>query len=319
MQVLRRSVLVVSLILLFTDIALTQQLQIHCIDVGQGDCTLIISPDKKTTMLIDAGQNGCGTKAVLPYLRKLGVDHLDFIISSHYDSDHIGGLDEVIKSIGINNIGIVYDRGNTPLSSDSKTYNNYKSAASSHRKTLILGQVVEMPGGVSIKCIAENGLILGYGLVPNAAKNENNLCVVLVLRYKNFDYYTGGDARGYKTGSYVDLEKPIASVIGAVDVIKVDHHASANSSLDIPFLSTLRPTVAFIEVGASKFRHPTQKALDRLKNSGCIVYQTERSNGGVLPAGYDFDANGCIKLTTDGTTTFNVQYGVNGVHTYPVN
>lgn len=71
----------------------TKYMNVHYIDVGQGDCSLIVCDGK--TMLIDAGENGNETK-VLDYLRKQNIDRLDYIIASHQHSDHIGGLPEVL-------------------------------------------------------------------------------------------------------------------------------------------------------------------------------------------------------------------------------
>jgi beta-lactamase superfamily II metal-dependent hydrolase len=105
------------------------------------------------------------------------------------------------------------------------------------------------------------------------------------------------------------METPISTVISSVDVIKVDHHGSASSS-NTTFLSVLNPTVAIIDVGTSKFHHPTQDALNRLFEAKSIIYQTQASNGGTLSTtGSDYIANGSIKITTDGDKQFNVYYG----------
>ena len=72
-------------------------LAIHQINVQQGDCTLIVGPDG-TTFLIDAGNSGKGIGEVVPYLQNIGIqpsDGLDFMLATHRDSDHLGGLDEV--------------------------------------------------------------------------------------------------------------------------------------------------------------------------------------------------------------------------------
>ena len=76
-------------------------IEVHYIDVGQGDCSLVICDGK--TMLIDAGENGNETK-VLDYLRTHNIEKLDYIIASHQHSDHIGGLPEVLDEIGTDNI-----------------------------------------------------------------------------------------------------------------------------------------------------------------------------------------------------------------------
>jgi beta-lactamase superfamily II metal-dependent hydrolase len=85
-------------------------LEIHCIDVGQGDCTLIVS-SAGGTFLFDAGNNGKGNNTVIPYLQGMGIEALDYIGASHYHADHIGGIDEVVSSLGIDSVRVaVLDR-----------------------------------------------------------------------------------------------------------------------------------------------------------------------------------------------------------------
>lgn len=283
------------------------QLQIHAIDVGQGDCTLIVSPDGKTTVLIDAGDEDRGTKSVLPYLKKQHIDHLSYVIASHYDSDHIGGLDEVIG--GIKKVGVVYDRGDKPAHKATAAFAKYSKAAGARRKALKLGQVISLGGGAALTCIAENGSVIKKTPVPNSAGNDNNLCVALLLTFKKFRYFTSGDSGGKKSGAYVDLETPLSGVVGHVNAMKVDHHGSASSSNDV-FVRKLHPTVALIEVGdKNKFHHPTQTALDRLVGAKCTIYQTESGSGGHEPATSDIIAGGAIKISTDGLSKFSVACG----------
>ena len=75
------------------------RLQVHFIDVDQGDSTLIISPNGRT-MLIDAGDNSKGSE-VISYLKRKGVSKIDILIGTHPDADHIGGLDDVIEAFEI--------------------------------------------------------------------------------------------------------------------------------------------------------------------------------------------------------------------------
>lgn len=315
---MRRLALILVIVVWFSSAALCRQLEVHHIDVGQGDCTLILSPDGKTNALIDAGDEDCGTKSVLPYLKKHRIDHLSYVIASHYDADHIGGLDEVIKGVGVKKIGAVYDRGDKPSKSTTATFRRYSKAAGGCRKTLKLGQVISLGGGASLTCMAENGSIVKKKPIPNAAGNENNLCVALLLTYKRFRYCTAGDSGGKKSGPYVDLETPLAGAVGHVHAMKVDHHGSASSSNET-FLKKLHPTVALIDVGTSNYRHPTQSVLNRLVKANCTIYQTEKGNGGYISKqGCDIIAGGSIKLATDGQSKFSVVCGSKPAKSYPI-
>ena len=322
---MRKLGLILAAILVFSCAASCKPLRIHHIDVGQGDCTLIICPDNKTTVLIDAGDDGCGKRFVLPYLRKVGVSHLSYVFVSHYDSDHIGGMDEVIGGIGLKRVGKVYDRGDKPSPHGTSAVQSYKKAANGHRRTLKVGQVTDLGGGASIKCVAENGVVLGHGAVPKATGDENNLSVAWVLTYKHFRYFTAGDCAGQNSSPYVDMETPLASVVGRVDAMKIDHHGSA-TSVNTTLVGTLSATAAIIEVGTSTHNHPTQEALNRLRGHS-VVYATEKGNGGTLPSGCEYVANETGKptnpirsvlLTTDGTSTFTVHCGPCITHCYPL-
>lgn len=104
-------------------------LYIHCLDVGQGDATLIVSPTGGT-LLVDAGKNGRGTDKILPFLNNLNITSLDYIIATHYHADHIGGIDEVVDGLNIDSVGVVYDRG---WSYTTNTYYDYADAVDSKR------------------------------------------------------------------------------------------------------------------------------------------------------------------------------------------
>lgn len=76
-----------------------KEMTVHFIDVGQGDSIFIQAPNGKT-MLVDAGVKGAG-KTVVDYLRAQGVQKLDYVVATHPDADHIGGLIAVLNSISI--------------------------------------------------------------------------------------------------------------------------------------------------------------------------------------------------------------------------
>ena len=78
-----------------------QNLEVHFIDVGQGDATLIKCGDR--SMLIDGGENDKGT-LIQNYMNKQGVKSLDYFIVTHPDSDHCGGADVIITKYDIDTI-----------------------------------------------------------------------------------------------------------------------------------------------------------------------------------------------------------------------
>jgi competence protein ComEC len=103
------------------------RLQLHFMDVGQGDAALLISPGGQT-VLFDDGTNGECDKPV-SYLQQLGVTRLDYLVASHYHADHIGCTMEVLHECPVREA--VYDRG---ASYKGNTYDRYVAAVGSHRK-----------------------------------------------------------------------------------------------------------------------------------------------------------------------------------------
>lgn len=116
--------LVFSCLTVYTCFA--QNLRIYCIDVEQGDATLIVTPAQKT-VVIDSGRNDNRGSRISNLLNGLGISRINYLITTHYDMDHFGGADYLINNIA--GIYKVYARG-TP-SSRSQDYNNYRNALSS--------------------------------------------------------------------------------------------------------------------------------------------------------------------------------------------
>jgi beta-lactamase superfamily II metal-dependent hydrolase len=306
---------VIILGFLFTSVVFAQQLEIHHIDVGQADATLIKSPTG-VTVLIDAGNDGNGTGIVRPYLTALGINSLNYVVCSHYHADHLGGLDEVITGLGAAKIGAVYDRGSDAPLPTSTQYNSYVSAANStgRRYKVALGQVINLGGGVTMKCVATDGEVINYGLVPGSTGSENDLSIGWLLSYNSFQYYTGGDLGG-ESSSYADAETPLAPQIGDVDVFKINHHGSRYSTNQV-FVNTLKPEVGIIEVGnGNGYGHPTQVVINRLVAANCYIYQTELGAGGTIPTGKGIAANTSIVLKTLGSS-YTISYGAT-TNTYP--
>ena len=272
-------------------------LTITCLDVGQGDATLIESPSGMT-LLFDGGDNGRGSGVVVPFLQSKGLGSLDFMAASHYHSDHIGGLDEVYDAIPIN--VAVLDRGWTYT---TLTYSSYASTVASQRQTLTHGQVIDLGEGVTVTCVALNG----NGVVSSPYDNssyENEYDVCLLVQYGGFDFFAAGDLTGGGL-NYKDIETAVAPLAGDLDVYRVSHHGSVSSSNE-NFLQGVQAEVAVISVGSNSYGHPAQVVLDRLVSYGSFVYQTETGSGGTLPAGDLSVVGGHVVITTDGVTEYTV-------------
>lgn len=271
---------------------------IHCLDVGQGDATLVVS-DSGQSMLIDGGENGLGADIIVPYLTSLGITELDYMIATHYHSDHIGGLDEVFHQIGVNQQ--VYDRGwNYPTTA----YNQYAAVVSSRRATITDGQVIDLGDGVTVTCLGLNGN--GQLSAPfNVTDYENEYSISLLIEAGDFDFFVAGDLIGINSGGHRDIESSVALEAGEIEVYQVNHHASYTSSNSY-FLALTQPEVAIISVGDDNpYGHPHQEILDRLSNLA-FIYQTETGSAGTLPPSDLRIVNDHILITTDGYDVYFV-------------
>lgn len=231
------------------------RLDVHFIDVGQGDSILIAS--NQHYMLIDAGEDDKGDN-VVNYLKRQGVTKLDYVIASHPHSDHIGGLDTVIESFDIDTI-IMPD-----VTSSTENFANLLSAIkkTNHRITkAIVGSVYRIGSGYFVILSPGN---VGY-------TDMNDYSVVIKLVNGNNSFLLTGDAE-------VPAEKDMlrSNYDLSCDVLKLAHHGSS-SSCSSSFLDAVNPTYAVISVGAdNSYNHPTKKVLNAINKRKIKIYRTDK-------------------------------------------
>jgi beta-lactamase superfamily II metal-dependent hydrolase len=307
----------------------TGNLEVHHINIGQGDATLIVGPTGKS-LLFDAGESYWNSNAdahvIGPYIESvLGCKSLDYAVISHFHVDHIGyvgygGLWHLVETQGFT-IGTTLVRDyNTYLGDTSSTFTNWKAylegvgQTTLHPRLAIEGTgQVNLGTGVTFDIVAVNGngaIIAGnFSGNPNPP-SENDYSIGALLSFGNFDEWIGGDLDGqYETSdwgyTYHDIELSVAPEVGDVDIYKVNHHSSLHSS-SVTWLNQLDPEVSIVTVGnGNSYGHPTQNIMDRLLATS-VVYMTERGNpdtdiGSAIVAGH------IIIKTSNGST-----YTVNG-------
>ena len=98
--------LIVLILINFIIYIFPQKLRIFFIDVGQGDSTLIITPDKKTVLIDGGGSDSfdVGEKVLLPYLLDRRILKIDYVLISHFDTDHCGGILTIMEKVKVKNI-----------------------------------------------------------------------------------------------------------------------------------------------------------------------------------------------------------------------
>jgi beta-lactamase superfamily II metal-dependent hydrolase len=285
------------------------KLQIHFMDVGQGDGAVLISPQGQI-VLFDGG-NAKDCPKPLAYLAQLEISSIDYMVLSHYHADHFGCETEILTQSPLKNFA--YDRGG---SYNSKNYDDYVQALGSKRKQANAASpiVLDPNSGhpVTISFVAMNG----NGITTT---NENDLSLVAVVQFDALRIEIGGDLSGFDTNSYKDIETSVAPKVGEIDVYKVHHHCSAYSTNE-SWLSITKPTIAIVSAGLlnNDYGHPTQECLERLHNAGIKTYWTELGKGATPEPNLDIVA-GNIVVESDPTSPsmYSVRYE-SGTVTYPV-
>lgn len=247
-------------------------LQVNYIDVGQADAMFIQLPNGKN-MVIDAGNNA-DSSTVVNYIRNKGVSRIDYVIGTHPDEDHIGGLDAVINNFSI---GKVY-MPNHPVS--TQTYQDVISAINRKGLSLYTGKA-----GITLLNTTADGKTLKLNMVApvgSSYNNNNNYSIVLRLQYGHTSFLFTGDA---ETEAENDILNSGATI--SANILKVGHHGSSTSTSQ-SFLNRVNPSYAIISVGAGNtYGHPSQTVIDRLKAFGCKIFRT--------------DLQGSIVITTSGS------------------
>ena len=287
------------------------KLQLHFMDVGQGDAAVVISP-KGQVVLFDAGEDMRKKSCAKPlaYLRQLGIGKIDYVIVSHYHFDHIGCMPQILAQFPLT--GTAYDRG---ASYPGATYEKYLQALGEHRRTAETGQVIRLDEGtgseVDLSVVAVNG-----AGVPTT--NENDLSVAVLLTFGTFKAEMGGDLSGSDSGSYNDIETTVAPLVGRLDVYKVHHHCSSYSSNEA-WLTTTQPAVGIISTGdGNDYSHPAPDCVARLHAQKVAAYWTETGNGAAPESGLDTVGGNVVVEVAPGAATYTVSTGSGSSATYPI-
>ncbi len=323
-----------ALFLFITYSALSQNLEIHTINVGWGGSVLVKGPNG-TTVLLDAGNTGKGTNEVVPYLQSIGITPamgLNYTIVSHQHCDHNGGMDEVVNA-GYNILNKNYYNGSTYASTCVDGWNSTSALTTGGAIiSMPVGTIIPLGNGATLTCIARNGSIIGGGTV--SVSDENDRSIAVLVEYGGFDFLWAGDMGGGsdactgRSTSQTNVETAVVQAIspggafplissGGIDVLYSNHHGS-ESSTNPDWMNLSRPAVALINTGAGQttgWDLPRTDVVDkvlRAQATACItvpaadVYQTEEGAPSGSLTSFSGYCVGDIKITTDGVSTFTV-------------
>lgn len=226
---------------------------VHYLDVGQGDCSLVICDGH--AMLIDGGEASESSK-VYAYLKAHNISHLDYIVATHAHSDHIGGLSGALNYASV-------DIAFCPVTSyDSKTFESFV-------------KYLEKQGvSITVPAVGDS-FMLGCSTVQILGPQENyedpnDTSIVLKVTYGDTSFLFTGDAERTAEADILDSGFDVSAT-----VLKVGHHGS-DTSTSYPFLREVMPQYAVIQVGKdNSYGHPTEDTMSRLRDAEVQVFRND--------------------------------------------
>lgn len=227
-----------------------KKFEIHFIDVGQGDSALVICDDQY--LLIDGGPSSASS-LIYTYLKNLNITYLDYVICSHPDEDHVGGLSGALNYASL---GTAY----SPCSKDTRAYDSFIKYTKKHNVEIQVPNI-----GDSFKLGSADVDILACNI-----GNDNETSIVTKITYGNNSFLFMGDAgtvvEDYLINKNVDIK---------CDVLKVGHHGSKYST-GYQFLYLSEPKYAIISVGkGNSYGHPTEEVLSKLRDADVKTFRTD--------------------------------------------
>ncbi len=245
-----------------------EYIEIHVIDVGQGDSILIRTAGGD--MLIDAGP-ASGEDELKEYLTEMQVDDLEYAVFTHPDADHIGCADMVLTDYTVSNVIMPEHE------KDTKTYQRMMAALDASGATLISPEpnTTFTLGSMTVTILAP---------IEDKYKSTNDYSVVMRLDFGETSFMMTGDAEEI---SEEDILAKFDVDMLDCDVLKVGHHGS-DTSTSQRFLDAVSPEIALISCGeGNTYGHPYAVTLQKLEAASSAIYRT--------------DEWGDIVLTSDGT------------------
>ncbi len=254
-----------------------QGTRVTCIDVGKGDCILVQAG--ASAALIDTGFQDTADD-VLAVMQERGASHLDALIITHYDRDHVGGLSAIV---GDADIDMVYLPGYVGADKNYKTVS--KALEGSGLATQPVTEEVRIALGEGQLAIHPSDV----DYVPNAngdEGNDNDVSLVVTLTHGGDSYLFAGDLE--REG----IEAYLRAGHGHFDVLKMPHHGEGDGNTD-ELLDDVRPTIALITDSADD--PADKKVLKLLRKRDVDTYRTSEC--------------GTIVVEGDGAGTYEVTVG----------
>ncbi len=265
-----------------------QRVRVTVLDVGQGDAILVQFPSGKT-LLVDAGPKtfsyDAGERIVVPFLKRT-VGKLDALVVTHPHSDHLGGVESVLRSIPV---GTIFDAGHRAESSIYLGCMRTLKELNIPYTRLRAGSAISLSQEARVFVLHPTRSFVQKDSL-HFVRSFNNGSVVLKILYGKVGMLLTGDAEEPSEAQMLYLYGDFLKS----DLIKVAHHGSITCSGE-SFIKTVKPEFAAISVGAlNKFGLPSAEVVERYQLSGARVSRT--------------DEDGALMFETDGVTIRQVDW-----------
>ena len=250
-------------------------LQISMLDVGQGECIFLKTPANET-VLIDGGSTSTKHIAdytILPALKYYGTDHLDYVIITHTDEDHISGIRELLEEeYPVKNI-ILPDTLAMRLPEQKTGKREVQEKDRESKKNIL--EVIKKSNANVLKI--SKGDIIKLDRISLSClhpvkgwddEDVNSGSIVFALSYEKFTMLFTGDLPGEQEALFMK------EVPSPVSILKTAHHGSKNSTTDL-FLKMVHPQKAILSAGKNNlYGHPHKETIKRLQKNGADIYGT---------------------------------------------
>lgn len=276
---------IIFILYLKNEIVRDEEIEISFLDVGQGDCTYIKTENSKK-ILIDGGGNesyDIGTNILKPYLLKRKIKYLDYIIISHLDFDHVGGIINLLDYIKVDKIIL-------PIQFEK--YDNLDLLIEKLEKKNKNTAIIFLEAGDRLYLDKNTYIdILWPDKEIKILENTiNNNALVFKLNYKEFSMLFTGDIESEAESAIVDKYSENKSLLRST-ILKVAHHGAETSSIQ-NLINLISPKISLIGVGRNNnYGHPSESVIDRLEKINSKIYRTD-INGEII---IKINKNGIIK------------------------
>lgn len=250
-------------------------LQISMLDVGQGECIFLKTPANET-VLIDGGSTSkkhIADYTILPALKYYGTDHLDYVIITHTDEDHISGIRELLEEeYPVKNI-ILPDTLAMRFPEQKTEKREVQERDRESKKNIL--EVIKKSNANVLKI--SKGDIIKLDRISLSClhpvkgwddEDVNSGSIVFALSYEKFTMLFTGDLPGEQEALFMK------EVPSPVSILKTAHHGSKNSTTDL-FLKMVHPQKAILSAGKNNlYGHPHKETIKRLQKNGADIYGT---------------------------------------------